>query len=126
MRLDQGVLTYPCYDRAGGDRSAFANNAMRHDDCSRTDVDFVFDNDGTGGEFALAAFALGWLVGAAENDVFADMDTAADSDFGGIFYSTVGADEGVVANVDVVAIVASKWTDNDDLRANTTRTSQGG
>ena len=99
---------------------------MRHDDCSRADVDFVFDNDGTGGEFGLATFALDWLVSAAENNVFADVDTAADGDVGGIFYSTVGADESVVANVNVVAVVAGEWTDNNNLRANTTWTSQGG
>lgn len=99
---------------------------MRHNDCSRADVDFVFNYDGAGSEFRLAAFALNWLVGAAENNVFADVDTAADGDVGGIFYSTVGADEGVVADVNVVAVVASERRDNDDLRANTTRTGEGG
>ena len=99
---------------------------MRHDNGSRADVDFVFDNDGPSGQFRLAAFALDWLIGAAEHNVFANMDTAADGDVGGIFYSTIGADEGIVADVDVVAVVASERTDNDDLRANTTRTGQGG
>ena len=108
-------MTYPCYDRAGGDRSAFADYAVRHDDCSCADVDFVFDDDGAGGEFGLAAFALNRLVSAAENDIFADVDSAADADVGGIFYSTVGADESVVADVDVVAVVTGEWPDHDDL-----------
>lgn len=89
-------------------------------------MDFVFDDDGTSSQFRLAAFALDRLVGAAENNVFADVNTAADGDVGGIFYSTVGADEGIVADVDVVAVVASERRDNDDLRANTTRTGEGG
>lgn len=99
---------------------------MRHNDRSRADVDFVFDDDGTCGQLRLTAFALNWLVSAAENDVFADVDTTADGNVGGIFHSTVGADERIVANVDVVAIVAGERTDNDDLRTNTTRTGQGG
>jgi len=99
---------------------------MRHDNCSRANVDFVFDDDGTGSQLRLAAFALDRLVGAAENNVFADVDTAADGDVGGIFHSTVGADKCVVTDVDIVAVVASERTDNDDLRANTTRTGQGG
>ena len=89
-------------------------------------MDFVFDNDGTGSQFGLAAFALDRLVGTAENDVLADVHTAADGDVGGIFYSTVGADEGVVADVDVVAVVASERADNDDLRVDTARTGQRG
>ena len=125
VRYIQGDLTYPCDDRACSDRGAFADDAMRHDDRSRADVYFVFDDDGTGSEFRLAAFALDRLISAAENNVFADVDTAADGDVGGIFYSTVGADECIVADVDVVAVIASKRTDNDDLRANTTRTGQG-
>ena len=126
LPIRKAIITYPCDDRACGNRGAFADGAMRHDDCSSADVDFVFDDDGTGSEFRLTAFALNWLISAAENNVFADVDTAADADVGGIFYSTVGADECIVADVDVVAVIASKRTDNDDLRANTTRTGQGG
>lgn len=125
VRYIQGDLTYPCDDRACSNRGAFADDAMRHDDRSCADVDFVFDDDGTGSEFRLAAFALDRLISAAENNVFADVDTAADGDLGGIFHSAVGANECVVADVDVVAIVARERTDNDDLRANTTRTGQG-
>jgi len=88
---------------------------MRHDDCCRTYVDLVFDDDGTSSQLTLAAFALHWLIGAAKYDVLANMHSTANADVGGIFYSTVGIDEGIVANVDVVAVIAMEWVNDYDL-----------
>lgn len=95
---------------------------MRHDDCSRADVDFVFDNDCSSSQFGLAAFTLNGFIGAAEHDVLADVNSAANADVGGIFDSTIRADESIVANVNVVAVIAMERVNNNDLRSNTTRT----
>jgi hypothetical protein len=106
--------TYPRDDRASSDRSAFADCAMRHDDRSRTDVDFVFDSDGASREFGLAAFAQNRLIGAAENDVLADVHAAADADVACVFDCAIRAEERVVADVDVVAVVARERADDND------------
>jgi len=109
-----------CHDRAGTDESAFPNHSVGVDDASGTDDHLVFDNDGASRQSILRAFPRdGVFTGdvAAEGDILADLHSGSDDDVARVFDGAVCADDGVVADVDVVAVVAGERVVDDDPRA---------
>jgi len=86
---------------------------------SGANVHFVFDNDGASRHGGLRTCPRNTVVQnvAAESDVLADLHPGSDDDVAGIFDSAVRTNDGVVADVDVVAVVAGERVVDDDPRA---------
>ena len=90
------------------------------DDGTGADDHLVFDHDGASRQSILGAFP--WhrvFTGdvAAEGDILADLHSGPDNNVTRVFDSAVCADDGVVADVDVVAVVAGERVVDDDPRA---------
>ena len=114
--LDLGIV-HLRHDGAGADGSALADYSMGQDDGSSTNVDLVFDDDGTSSHSRLAAFPRGRVIAghiAAEVNVLADLNSAADDDVARVFDVAIRANIGVVADADVVAVVAAERVVDDD------------
>lgn len=121
-------MIYLCHDRAGTDGSALADYTVGLDDGSSTNVHLIFDDDGTSSYSRLAAFSRGRVtVGyvAAEVDVLADLYSASDDDVARVFDVAIRANIGVVADADVVAVVAGERVVDDDSGADAAWTGLG-
>lgn len=102
---------------------------MRKDDGIAANEDVVFDCDRAAGEQALAAFARGWVDAggvAVEAHVWADYGAISDNHFAGILHVAASAYDHVVAEVDVVAVVAVEGCFDDGAVADSTGSDEGG
>jgi len=104
--------TYPCHDRAGSHDGSFADGAVWEDDRVATNEDVVFNYDCAARERALASLSrcsVNARCVAVEFDVRANDDAVANDDLAWILHVAACAYDGVVAEADVVAIVAVEW-----------------
>jgi hypothetical protein len=114
---------YLCHDRAGTDRSAFSNHPVGVDDGPATDNHLVLDDDGASRQSSLGTLPRRIFVGdiAEKAHVFANLHAGPDEDVARVFDRAVFANVRVVADVDVVAVVAGERGFDDDARADAAR-----
>jgi hypothetical protein len=120
LDFDNFKKTHLCHDRAGTDRSAFSNHPVGVDDGSATDNHLVFDNDGASRQSSLGTFSRERIfIGdvAEKCHVLADLHPGSDEDVTWVLDGAVCTNVGVVAYVDVVAVVAGERVVDDDTRA---------
>ena len=122
-------FTYLCDDRACANDGSFADDAVREDDRVAADEDVVFNYDRAAGEHALTALARGRVDAggvAVEADIWTDNGAVTDDDIAGILHVAACADDHVVAQVDVVAVVAVEGSFDDGAVTDATRADKGG